>query len=66
MLTGSHNAVYELLSRHLPVMIPVLTSEEVHDARFVVVHPSHVPPPPLIKVKVLHLLRLQTERKVCN
>lgn len=41
-------------------MIPVLFPEEVHDARLVVVHPTQVAIPPVVKVEMLHSLNLMT------
>ena len=50
--------MYELLPGDFSVVVTVLSAEEVHDARLVVVHPLHVAFAPVIKVKVLHALHL--------
>lgn len=57
-LTGGENALYELLSGHLAILIFVDAAEEVHDTRLLMVHPAHVALPPHIKVKVGKFLQL--------
>ena len=59
ILTGRHDAVNELLPGDLAIVVSVLASEEIHDARLVVVHPVHVASAPLVEIKVLHLLKLK-------
>lgn len=58
-LTGSQDAINELLPGDLPVLVLVDAPEEIHDPGFLVVHPAHVFLPPDVKVKVGKLLQLE-------
>lgn len=51
-LTGGEDALDELLTGHLPVLILVDAAEEIHDSGLFVVHPAHVALPPHVKVEV--------------
>lgn len=52
ILTGRENALYELLSGHLAILILVNAAEKVHDTRLFMVHPAHVALSPYVKVEV--------------
>lgn len=62
-LTRGEDALYELLSGHLPILIFVNAAEEVHDTGLFMVHPAHVALPPHIKVKVGKFLQLHRSNK---
>lgn len=57
-LTGGEDALYELLSGHLAILVFVNAPEEVHDTGLFVVHPAHVALPPHVKVEVGEFLYL--------
>lgn len=63
MPTRCQNAINELLPRDLSILIFVNASEEVHDARLLVIHPAHVLLSPYVKIKVGKLFELQRERQ---
>lgn len=62
-LTGGENAFYKLLSGHLSILIFVNAAEKVHDARLLVVHPTHVTLPPNIKVEIGEFFQLHRKWK---
>ena len=57
-LTWAHDAIDELVSCDFTVAISVLSTEEVHDTRLVMVHPGEVSFTPVVKLEVLHTLKL--------
>lgn len=61
-LTWCQDAVDELLSSDLSVLVLVNASEKVHDARLLVVHPAHVLFPPYVEVKVGEFFELKSEQ----
>lgn len=58
-LTWFQNSVDELLAGDFAIMVSICSSEEVHDARFVVVHPIGIAFSPLGEIEALHSLHLQ-------
>lgn len=60
-LTRCQDAVDELLPSDLSILVLVNASEEVHDARLLVVHPAHVLFPPYVKVEIGKLLELKIQ-----